>query len=331
MKGKNKKMEKKLISIVVPIYNVEKYLKKCLNSIINQTYKNLEIILVDDGSTDDSGKICDEYAKNDKRIKVIHKKNGGLSDARNAGLDICTGDYIGFVDSDDYIELNMYEELLNDCIENNCDCSISTIIMEQENGKSKIEPKIEISKIGSNIDGHRLILLSNPATVNKLYKKELFNNIRFPKGKLYEDIVTIPYIIDKCKEIYISNKAYYHYLQRNNSIVHANFNQKKMDYLTNAKEYYNFIIGKYPNLKEEANCYFILVLTAIISDIYPYRKKYKKEYKDIIEEIKQFKNIYFYNNYISKYKKIMIFLDLHKLIWIVNFIKIIRNKKIYKK
>ena len=105
-------MSNVMLSIIVPVYNVEKYIGKCIESIVNQTYKDLEIILVDDGSTDNSGKICDEWARKDKRIKVIHKKNGGLSDARNAGLDICTGDYIGFVDSDDYIELNMYEDLL---------------------------------------------------------------------------------------------------------------------------------------------------------------------------------------------------------------------------
>ena len=104
---------KELISIIVPIYNVEKYIHKCIESIINQTYKNLEIILVDDGSPDNCGNICEEYAKNDSRIKVIHKENNGLSSARNAGLEICKGDYIGFVDSDDYIELNMYEVLIN--------------------------------------------------------------------------------------------------------------------------------------------------------------------------------------------------------------------------
>lgn len=104
-------MKDDLISVIVPVYNVEKYLHKCINSILNQTYKNLEIILIDDGSTDNSGKICDEYALKDNRIKVIHKENGGLSSARNAGLDICSGDYIGFVDSDDYIAEDMYEYL----------------------------------------------------------------------------------------------------------------------------------------------------------------------------------------------------------------------------
>ena len=106
-------MHKELISIIVPVYNVEKYVEKCINSIINQTYKNLQIILVDDGSKDNSGKICDEFKLKDNRIEVIHKNNGGLSDARNAGLKLAKGDYIGFVDSDDYIEADMYETLYN--------------------------------------------------------------------------------------------------------------------------------------------------------------------------------------------------------------------------
>ena len=123
-----------LISIIVPVYNVESYLKKCLESIINQTYKNIEIILIDDGSTDSSGKICDDYANKDKRIKVIHKQNGGVSDARNTALDICRGDYIGFIDSDDYIELDMYETLLKFLLNNNLDvamCSSYTVKNKQ--------------------------------------------------------------------------------------------------------------------------------------------------------------------------------------------------------
>ena len=113
-----------LISVIVPVYKVEKYLRECVDSILAQTYTNLEIILVDDGSPDNCGKICDEYAQNDSRIKVIHQENGGLSAARNAGLDIATGKYIGFVDSDDYAELNMFEELHKRIIENNADLSI---------------------------------------------------------------------------------------------------------------------------------------------------------------------------------------------------------------
>ena len=122
MKMPNK--EKPLISVIVPIYKVEKYLNKCVKSIINQTYKNLEIILVDDGSPDNCGKICDKLAERDDRIRIIHKKNGGLSSARNAGIEIANGEYIGFVDSDDYIDNDMFETLYNNIKDNNADLSI---------------------------------------------------------------------------------------------------------------------------------------------------------------------------------------------------------------
>lgn len=126
-------MEEKLISIIVPVYNVEKYLKECIDSVISQTYKNLEIILVDDGSTDKSGEICDEYSKKDSRIKVIHKENGGLSDARNVALDIAKGEYIGFVDSDDYVEKDMFETLYKLAEEHNTEISSISFYKTLEN------------------------------------------------------------------------------------------------------------------------------------------------------------------------------------------------------
>ena len=127
------------ISIIVPVYKVEKYLDKCVNSIVGQTYKNLEIILVDDGSPDNCPAMCDEWAQKDSRIKVIHKKNGGLSSARNAGLDACTGDYIGFVDSDDWIEPDMYEYLLNIGMKNNADVSRCEFVIEAENSDITVD------------------------------------------------------------------------------------------------------------------------------------------------------------------------------------------------
>ena len=123
------------VSIVVPIYNVEKYLEQCIDSIINQTLKEIEIILVDDGSPDNCPQICDDYVKKDSRIKVVHKTNGGLSSARNAGIEIATGDYIGFVDSDDYIELDMYEKMYNIAIENNVDFVMSDYYSVSNEGK----------------------------------------------------------------------------------------------------------------------------------------------------------------------------------------------------
>ena len=127
------------ISIIVPVYKVEPYIHKCIDSILNQTFKEFELILVDDGSPDNCGNICDEYAKKDNRVRVIHKENGGISSARNIGLDVSNGEYIGFVDSDDYIKLDMYERLYNSCKVNNADISIIGTIEVDENGKKLYE------------------------------------------------------------------------------------------------------------------------------------------------------------------------------------------------
>ena len=147
-----------LVSIIVPVYNVEKYLERCLDSLINQTLKDIEIILVDDGSTDDSGNICDKYAKKDKRIKVIHKENGGLSDARNIGLSIANGRYLQFVDSDDFIHKQMIEILYNTIINNNADISICDFDKVYENTKIKYNTK-EIS-LNFTLDTLNIIILN---------------------------------------------------------------------------------------------------------------------------------------------------------------------------
>lgn len=140
-----------LISIIVPVYNVEKYLNKCIDSIINQTYKNIEIILVDDGSTDNSGKICDEYLLRDSRIKVIHKNNGGLSSARNEGINISSGEYIGFVDSDDWVEPNMYEEMYKKILYSNADIVDCGYWKEYENKSIKYISANEVKFCGENL------------------------------------------------------------------------------------------------------------------------------------------------------------------------------------
>lgn len=317
-------MEK--ISVIVPIYNVEEYLERCIKTIINQTYKDLEIILVDDGSTDSSGKICDNYAKKDNRIVVIHKKNGGLSDARNAGIDKSTGKYLYFIDSDDYIELNMLEDLYHNCVDNSCEIAISNKFIEYDEKNFYEQKSILADKVADSIEALELLLLSDPAIWNKLFLKDLFNNIRFPKGKLYEDIITTPFLFEKAKRVYFNSNSYYHYIQRNNSIVHKKFSLKKMDYAYNAKELYNLILKKYDTLIEQANAYYILVLTTSLTDIYKERKKYRKEYQYLIDELKKFKKIYKNNKYINKLKKIMVWCDLHRLIFFVNIIKNIRKR-----
>lgn len=210
-----------LVSIIVPVYKVEPYLRRCLDSIVNQTYTNLEIILVEDGSPDDCPQICDEYAARDKRIVVIHKENGGLSDARNAGLDICKGGYISFVDSDDWVDETYIETLLDLSIKENADIAIGENIRTE--GCSKPTKKnITINACHSKEALKHLFSQNHIAfTVSwgKLYKKNLFSTLRFPKGKYHEDEFTTYILFYKSKKIVYTSEILYYYYQRADSIV----------------------------------------------------------------------------------------------------------------
>jgi glycosyltransferase involved in cell wall biosynthesis len=208
-------MNAPLVSVIVPIYNVELYLEKCLDSIINQTYKNLEIILIDDGSPDNCGKICDEYALKDKRIKVIHKSNGGQSSARNAGLDVAKGEYIAFVDSDDYIDLRSYEELLDIALKEEADIVISNFYRIKKNGIFLHEKSLE----GLNKEEilHQFFADHYPSYLwNQFFKSHLFDSVRLPHIK-FEDLFIMPSLILAAKKIFFTPKAYYYYLNTNDT------------------------------------------------------------------------------------------------------------------
>ena len=254
-------MEKDLISIVVPIYNVEKYLTRCIDSIIKQTYKNIEIILVDDGSPDNCGKICDEYAQKDNRIIVIHKENEGLSATRNAGIEIAKGKYIGFVDSDDYIKEDMYESLYNDMKKYDVDISIckyiEVFIDDTNNNHKKSDVQNEENvKIYNNIDILKKLLYNENITDhawNKLYKTELFknNNIRYPKGYMFEDIGTTYLLFEKAKKISLSSKMGYYYIRRESSIL-GKVNEKLIYHLLQMiKNRYEYLVEEVPELKKK--------------------------------------------------------------------------------
>lgn len=224
------------ISVIVPVYNVEKYLHRCVDSIINQTYKDIEIILVDDGSTDRGGEICDNYAKLDNRIKVIHKKNGGLSDARNIGIENSTGEYISFVDSDDYIHYDMIKRLYINIKECKANISICGYLETYENIDVINENELIINNIKyfNNIEALNL-LYDKKMGVNfvvswgKLYEKNLFENILFPKAKLHEDQFTTYKLFFESKKIVYDSSKLYFYFQRNDSIMNKQFNIKRMD------------------------------------------------------------------------------------------------------
>lgn len=224
-----------MISIIVPVYNVEKYLKKCIESVLRQTYKDFELILVNDGSTDKSGKICDEYLKLDKRIRVIHKKNGGLSDARNIGIKAAKGEYIAFLDSDDWIENNCYETLINLIKENNADisiCNFKSVINDKEQldkyEKFVIEKFNNIEALNQIYDKKNVEFI---LAWNKLFKKELLENNKFPKGKIHEDEFLIPKIIYNAKCIIYLNRQLIYYRKTENSIMNRTFNKKRLDYI----------------------------------------------------------------------------------------------------
>ena len=226
-------MEKK-ISVIVPVYNVEQYLERCVNSIINQTYENLEIILVDDGSTDRSGGMCDSFAEKDERIKVVHKENGGLSSARNSGIDIATGEYLAFVDSDDWIESCMYQVLM-DLAENHhadiVECKFQSVIHEKE---EIIQPDLEVVVL-DKFEGAKAFFDGTGQTSilawNKIYNKQLFQNLRFPNGLLNEDQWLIPKLYMLSEKIVCVNQKYYYYYQSPNSIMRSPFSFRRLDAL----------------------------------------------------------------------------------------------------
>ena len=254
---------KDLISIIVPIYKVEKYLEKCLNSIINQTYKNIEIILIDDGSPDNCGKICDEYAKKDSRIKVIHQENKGISAARNIGIDKSIGKYLMFVDSDDYIEETMAEHLYTNLKEYNADlsvCSLYCIINNKVTRKTKKDEIKILSNYNAIKNSYTIDTISN-VPWNKLYKKELFNNIKFPEGRIAEDLATMYLILDKCNSVVFSTKPLYYYIRRADSITGKNSEKFHKDKLQGHIEKYYFIKNKYPKMIENYKYTIINILS----------------------------------------------------------------------
>lgn len=241
-----------LLSVIVPVYNVELYLCRCIDSIISQTYDNLEIILVDDGSSDRSGCICDEYALIDKRIKVVHQENQGLSGARNSGLNICKGEYIGFVDSDDFIHSEMYSRLYNDicrenvllafCQANVCRGKINSVQMN-ESTECWVNKDLIFTSISQN---------KWWSVCTKLYHRSLFDNIRFWEGKNNEDYPVSMMIFDKCQRIAVNYNKMYNYCIRENSICTSSFNYRKLDQIDTSLFVLEFLKGKYSKKTSQA-------------------------------------------------------------------------------
>lgn len=256
--------EQPLISVIVPVYNVEKYLKKCVDSITSQTYKNLEILLVDDGSTDSSGQICNEFEKNDARIKVIHKKNGGLSDARNAGLDRAKGQYYAFIDSDDYIQDNTIEIMLNAIKKNKSEIAVCNMIRFLEEGETVqfyCPTDHEVLYQGNQ----RYKTLNQPSVCNKLFEAKLFEGIRFPKGKYYEDTFVYHEVLYRANNIVLTGTDSYWYLSREDSIVgQPQYTERYFDFIEAVYKRADFLLKHdvQPYAKEACLSLYVAIANA---------------------------------------------------------------------
>lgn len=279
-----------LLSVIVPVYNVEQYVGKCIESIINQTYSNLEIILVDDGSMDKSGEICDSYQNADDRIRVIHKKNGGLSSARNCGLDICQGEFIAFIDSDDYLDSTMFSAMLSRIQSDSSDMAICGIKYVHE--ESTEQCVIASPFMDGIVTPDTLFMQFGKANyfyyvlaVNKIYMKELWTNIRFPIGKLHEDEFVAHYLIDRCGKISILQDELYYYLQRSSSIMNESaYNIKHLDGAEAKIDRYRFLMNKgYTDIAKSTlyGAYYIVVNGIRKTEI-RYNKKYIKSAVNLV-------------------------------------------------
>lgn len=280
-----------LISVIVPVYNVEDYLDRCVHSITRQTYKNLEIILVDDGSTDSSGEKCDVWTKKDNRIRVIHKENGGLSDARNAGLDIVSGEYIGFVDSDDYLNKNMYQFLF-DCIQKTnsdiAECKWIKFEDEKEINVFTTETESEY-KVFSPEDALIELIVERDlkqTVVNKLYKRSVIS-VLFPTERINEDEFWTYQIFGNARKIAFVDIELYYYFQRNSSIMHIKYSPKRLDGVEARKERMFYIEQKYPSIYNNAclsylwSCFYHFQVICRNNDIdvdYQHRNTLYNEY-----------------------------------------------------
>lgn len=328
-------MDKPIISIIVPVYNVEIYLEKCVDSIIKQTFKSIEIILVDDGSTDNSGTICDTIALSDERIRVIHKENGGLSSARNVGIKNARGSYYGFIDSDDYIEPDMFEVLYRNIINFGADLSICGIL-DVFDGRDNRRTK-NITQLIDNKEAIRRVLEGQEFSVNavnKLYKKELFDGILYPVGKYTEDAFVIIEILLKCKKVVYTTEQKYYYYHRENSITTQKFTPKQFHVIEAYEKNHNIICNVYPDLKPYSMgrlCWanFIALDRMIASNS---TEEYPKERDAIVEFLRKHFSDIIRCNFLTKARKfsmlaLLISFNLYKRLSLINTNKKIKPKK----
>lgn len=257
-----------LISVIVPVYNTELYLSRCIDSIIDQTYKNLEIILVDDGSTDHSGEICDSYAEKDKRIQVIHKENGGTASARNRGLEIARGEYVGFVDSDDYVAEDMYQTLV-EYMQPDIDiiCCGRVCILPRGKEKRYCINKAEIFSREEALEELILLRKMSTSVCTSLYRRSLFQDIWFPQGVVNEDVSAQYELYKKARKVCHVGRAKYFNYHRGDSKSNGDFYMKRIDYLLQKRDICIDVGNKFPKLIKQAEAGYMQAALYIVGNI----------------------------------------------------------------
>lgn len=302
-----KSNKKPLISIVVPVYNVEKYIRRCVDSIINQSYKKIEVWLVDDGSPDECGQICDMYAAKDERIRVIHKSNGGLSDARNVAMQNCTGEYTTFIDSDDWVSVYYIENLVEAITRNNSDLAISWFENVFENDsiiKSSTNTLIGYTCLNSTECLEKMLYQDGVETSawGKLYKTELIKDLRYPVNKIYEDIPVTYESIKRAHRIALICNVDYYYFQRRDSIQNVLFNERKLDGIIHCKNMIESIKNDYPELIKAAYCRYFSTTCNILFQIND--DSHEDIKRELWNEVLKYRNIVLFNHCARKKARI---------------------------
>lgn len=297
-----------MISVIVPVYNVSRYIKKCIISILSQTYNDFELLLIDDGSTDKSGIICDYYQKQDDRIKVFHKENGGLSDARNYGIERAIGDYVTFIDSDDYVASNYLETLFQLIIKYDADVS-SVCFIETNNRELDVFKNIDGTGCLTNIDAIKYSMIRKKLGVSacgKLFKIGLFKEIKFPKNQLYEDLFTIPYIFAKSGRIAYTEDKLYAYYMRSGSITNSNITSKHLQFFSNAQHLIKLFDANMPDVHDYLVARYVTECIKRFAEVL----LFSKDYNSLIYKIKYYCDLYWregvLNPYVAKTIKIQV-------------------------
>lgn len=274
-----------LISVIIPVYNSEKYLPKCLNSVINQTYRNLEIILIDDGSTDSSGEICDEYAMRDSRIVCVHQPNGGVSKARNRGLSMAHGDYVNFPDSDDYLDADAFEYLMSKIIEHGCDAvNFETFVTYPDHETAHKLPE-KYYGLFDKEGAHNVMLAGEPFCCNKLYARKLIDGLQFREDIFRgEDSLFAHHALDRAEKVWFDERPLYHYVQSEESACRGVFRPSQLSAVKLYDAYRPLYQEKYPALYQKFLVNMSNLLIGLYYDMWADAKAYKEEQKSIVKE-----------------------------------------------